>query len=87
MRSSAAAQVAAHTGQQVGGVAPVGHPRPLRTIVDPALAEFPVIWAGGGDENTMFATTFGRAAGWPGHPRWPIEPRVPRPGPELDLAG
>jgi prolyl-tRNA editing enzyme YbaK/EbsC (Cys-tRNA(Pro) deacylase) len=47
-----------HTGQQVGGVAPVGHPRPVRTVVDPALAAFPVVWAGGGDEFTMFATTF-----------------------------
>jgi prolyl-tRNA editing enzyme YbaK/EbsC (Cys-tRNA(Pro) deacylase) len=47
-----------HTGQQIGGVAPVGHPRRVRTVVDPALAAFPVVWAGGGDEFTMFATTF-----------------------------
>ena len=50
--------VLAHTGQRVGGVAPVGHPRPLRTVVDQALAYYPVIWAGGGDEWTMFATSF-----------------------------
>ena len=47
-----------HTGQRIGGVAPVGHPRRVRTIVDPDLAEYPVLWAGGGDENTMFATSF-----------------------------
>ena len=47
-----------HTGQRVGGVAPVGHPRPVRTIVDPDLAAYPVLWAGGGDENTMFAISF-----------------------------
>ena len=47
-----------HTGQRVGGVAPVGHPRRVRTIVDPDLAAYPVLWAGGGDENTMFATSF-----------------------------
>ena len=29
--------VLAHTGQAVGGVAPVGHPRPLRTVVDLSL--------------------------------------------------
>jgi prolyl-tRNA editing enzyme YbaK/EbsC (Cys-tRNA(Pro) deacylase) len=47
-----------HTGQSVGGVAPVGHPRPLPTVVDLALAPYPVVWAGGGDEWTMFATSF-----------------------------
>jgi prolyl-tRNA editing enzyme YbaK/EbsC (Cys-tRNA(Pro) deacylase) len=47
-----------HTGQQVGGVAPVGHPRPVRTVVDPDLAQFGVLWAGGGDKYTMFATNF-----------------------------
>jgi prolyl-tRNA editing enzyme YbaK/EbsC (Cys-tRNA(Pro) deacylase) len=50
--------VAAHTGQEVGGVAPVGHPSPLRTVIDQDLAAYPVLWAGGGDEYTMFATSF-----------------------------
>jgi prolyl-tRNA editing enzyme YbaK/EbsC (Cys-tRNA(Pro) deacylase) len=48
-----------HTGQEVGGVAPVGHPTRLRTVVDVALEPFGVLWAGGGDKHTMFATTFG----------------------------
>ena len=47
-----------HTGQQVGGVAPVGHVRRLRTVVDVALAAYGVLWAGAGDEHTMFATNF-----------------------------
>jgi prolyl-tRNA editing enzyme YbaK/EbsC (Cys-tRNA(Pro) deacylase) len=51
--------VLTHTGQAVGGVAPVGHPRPLRTVVDQALASYPVVWAGAGDENAMFSTSFG----------------------------
>jgi prolyl-tRNA editing enzyme YbaK/EbsC (Cys-tRNA(Pro) deacylase) len=50
--------VLAHTGQEVGGVAPVGHPSPVRTVVDQALAAYPVVWAGGGDEHTMFSTSF-----------------------------
>jgi prolyl-tRNA editing enzyme YbaK/EbsC (Cys-tRNA(Pro) deacylase) len=50
--------VLAHTGQEVGGVAPVGHPSPVPTVVDHALAAYPVVWAGGGDEHTMFATSF-----------------------------
>jgi prolyl-tRNA editing enzyme YbaK/EbsC (Cys-tRNA(Pro) deacylase) len=46
------------TGQRVGGVAPIGHPEPVRTVVDTDLARYPVLWAGGGDEFTMFATSF-----------------------------
>ena len=39
-------------------MAPVGHPQPLRTVVDRALAAYPVVWAGGGDERAKFATSF-----------------------------
>ncbi|QQS00423.1 MAG: YbaK/EbsC family protein [Austwickia sp.] len=48
--------VLAATGQHVGGVAPVGHPTPLRTLVDAALGDHDVLWAGGGDELTMLST-------------------------------
>ena len=48
----------AATGQEVGGVAPVGHPAPLRTVVDVDLAAFPLLWAGGGDHHTMFSATY-----------------------------
>jgi len=47
-----------HTGQHVGGVAPVGHPRPVRTVVDTALVNYRVVWAGAGDERSMFPTAF-----------------------------
>ncbi|MGZ4537921.1 MAG: YbaK/EbsC family protein [Blastococcus sp.] len=50
--------VFAATAQEVGGVAPVGHPAPLRTVVDVDLAAYPVLWAGGGDHHTMFAATY-----------------------------
>ena len=50
--------VVAATGQEVGGVAPVGHPAPLRTVIDVDLASFPVLWAGGGDHYTMFSATY-----------------------------
>ena len=50
--------VSAATGQEVGGVAPVGHPRPLRTVVDIDLAAHPLLWAGGGDHHTMFSATY-----------------------------
>lgn len=47
-----------HTGQQVGGVGPVGHPTPVRTVIDADLAASDRLFAGGGDEHTMLATTF-----------------------------
>ena len=50
--------VVAATGQEVGGVAPVGHPAPLRTVVDVDLAAFDLLWAGGGDHHTMFSATY-----------------------------
>ena len=46
------------TGQVIGGVAPVGHPSPIRTIVDVALADYPVVWAAAGHAHTVFPTTF-----------------------------
>ncbi|MGH3621816.1 MAG: YbaK/EbsC family protein [Sciscionella sp.] len=50
--------VLAHTGQIIGGVAPVGHPAPIRTLVDRTLAGYPVIWAAAGHPMAVFPTTF-----------------------------
>lgn len=50
--------VHAATGQRIGGVAPVAHPRPLRTLVDVALAGHPQVWAAGGIPHAVFPTTF-----------------------------
>ncbi|MBI1377563.1 MAG: YbaK/EbsC family protein [Frankiales bacterium] len=47
-----------HTGQAIGGVAPVGHPHPLRTVVDVDLARHPVVWAAGGHPHYVFPTTY-----------------------------
>jgi len=52
-------QVRAATGQAIGGVAPLGHPQPLETVVDVALADYPQVWAAGGTPHTVFPTTFG----------------------------
>jgi prolyl-tRNA editing enzyme YbaK/EbsC (Cys-tRNA(Pro) deacylase) len=46
------------TGQPIGGVAPVGHPAPLRTLVDRALERYDEIWAAGGIPHAVFVTTF-----------------------------
>jgi prolyl-tRNA editing enzyme YbaK/EbsC (Cys-tRNA(Pro) deacylase) len=63
-----------HTGQAIGGVAPVGHPHRLLTFVDTALERHAVVWAAGGHPKAVFPTTFagllaltgGRAAGLAG---------------------
>lgn len=47
-----------HTGQRIGGVAPVGHPAPVRTLVDAALRAHPEVWAAAGHAHTVFAITF-----------------------------
>jgi prolyl-tRNA editing enzyme YbaK/EbsC (Cys-tRNA(Pro) deacylase) len=46
------------TGQEVGGVAPIGHPSPVRTLVDTHLDDYPYVWAGAGLPHTVFRTTF-----------------------------
>ena len=51
--------VRAHTGQAIGGVSPVGHPAPVRTLVDRWLAQHPVVWAAAGHPCAVFTTTFG----------------------------
>jgi prolyl-tRNA editing enzyme YbaK/EbsC (Cys-tRNA(Pro) deacylase) len=56
-RASAAA-VREWTGQAIGGVGPVGHPAPIRTLVDTWLSKYDVIWAAAGHPHTVFPTTF-----------------------------
>ena len=50
--------VRAHTGQPIGGVAPTGHPAPIRTLVDRELRKHPVVWAAAGHPKALFPTTF-----------------------------
>ena len=50
--------VRAATGQVIGGVAPVGHPQPLRTLVDVWLDKYDVVWAAAGHAHTVFPTSF-----------------------------
>lgn len=58
LRRAAPEFVRQHTGQPIGGVAPVGHPKPLRTIVDRALAEYDELWAAGGIPHAVFPVTY-----------------------------
>ncbi|HLH84262.1 MAG TPA: YbaK/EbsC family protein [Trebonia sp.] len=54
-----ARSVRAWTGQAIGGVGPVGHPAPIRTLVDIWLSKYEVVWAAAGHPHTVFPTSFG----------------------------
>jgi prolyl-tRNA editing enzyme YbaK/EbsC (Cys-tRNA(Pro) deacylase) len=58
VRRADASFVRKHTGQAIGGVAPVGHPHPLRTLVDVELSRYDVVWAAGGHPHYVFPTTY-----------------------------
>ena len=47
-----------HTGFAIGGVAPVAHPEPLRTLVDTELERYDEVWAAAGHPHTVFSTTY-----------------------------
>jgi prolyl-tRNA editing enzyme YbaK/EbsC (Cys-tRNA(Pro) deacylase) len=47
-----------HTGQVIGGVSPLGHPKPVQTLVDTALAQYEEIWAAGGVPQAVFPITY-----------------------------
>lgn len=47
-----------HTGMAIGGVAPVGHPQRLRTVVDATLGRYTRVWAAGGHSHVVFPTTY-----------------------------
>jgi prolyl-tRNA editing enzyme YbaK/EbsC (Cys-tRNA(Pro) deacylase) len=53
-----ASLVRAWTGQAIGGVGPVAHPAPIRTLVDTWLAKYDVVWAAAGHPHTVFPTSF-----------------------------
>ncbi|WP_411376358.1 YbaK/EbsC family protein [Arthrobacter sp. MPF02] len=52
-----------HTGQRVGGVAPVGHPGRIRTLLDTSLRSEELLWAGAGDHYSMFSITYNQLRG------------------------
>lgn len=58
LRRATPDEVRAATGQPIGGVAPVGHPSPLRTLVDTELSKYATIWAAAGTPHAVFSTTY-----------------------------
>ena len=66
---ASAKQVRAVTGQAIGGVAPVGHPAPVRTVVDRALADHDVVWTAAGTPHTVVPLTVGQLTALTGGPQ------------------
>lgn len=50
--------VLASTGFTIGGVAPVGHTQPVRTLVDVSLSRYAHVWAAAGHSHTVFRTSY-----------------------------
>jgi prolyl-tRNA editing enzyme YbaK/EbsC (Cys-tRNA(Pro) deacylase) len=51
------------TGQTIGGVAPIGHPQRIRTLIDVDLEKYPQIWAAGGIPHAVFPATYSELLG------------------------
>ncbi len=47
-----------HTGFAIGGVAPVGHPHHIDTVVDVTLGRYATVWAAAGHSHSVFATSY-----------------------------
>ena len=58
MELASAEMVREATGFVIGGVAPVGHLQPVRTLVDVSLARYDTIWAAAGHPHAVFATSY-----------------------------
>ena len=53
-RPAKADEVRDATGFAIGGVPPLGHDRPLKTIVDASLRRFETVWAAAGTPRSVF---------------------------------
>jgi len=60
-RIASSDEVRAATGYAIGGVAPIGHGLPV--VFDTALMDYEVIYAAGGDGNTLFEVAPRQLAG------------------------
>jgi prolyl-tRNA editing enzyme YbaK/EbsC (Cys-tRNA(Pro) deacylase) len=63
-----------HTGQVIGGVSPIDHPRPVPTYIDPWLRRHPVVWAAAGHPAAVFSTTYDELVTMTGAVEIDVEP-------------
>ncbi len=54
IRRATAREAQELTGFVIGGIPPFGHTKPVRTIMDPDLGRFSVVWAAAGTPTAVF---------------------------------
>lgn len=54
VRRATAREARELTGFSIGGIPPLGHPRPVRVVMDPELGRFAVVWAAAGRDHSVF---------------------------------
>ncbi|HEV7810608.1 MAG TPA: YbaK/EbsC family protein [Candidatus Limnocylindrales bacterium] len=54
IRRSTAREAQELTGFVIGGIPPFGHSRPVRTVMDPDLTRYQVVWAAAGTPTAVF---------------------------------
>jgi prolyl-tRNA editing enzyme YbaK/EbsC (Cys-tRNA(Pro) deacylase) len=54
VRAAKADEVREATGFAIGGVPPLGHDRPIRTVIDASLRRFETVWCAGGTPRAVF---------------------------------
>ena len=54
VRQARGSEVREATGFAIGGVPPIGHDRPLRTVVDSSLRRYDTVWCAGGTPHAVF---------------------------------
>ena len=58
-----AAYVRETTGYSIGGIPPLGHPAPVRTVLDEDLLRFETVWAAAGTPHAVFPVAPAALAG------------------------
>ena len=54
VRQANGREVREAAGFAIGGVPPLGHAEPIRTVVDASLRRFDTVWCAGGTPNAVF---------------------------------
>jgi len=54
VRQASGREVREAAGFAIGGVPPLGHDEPIRTVVDASLRRFDTVWCAGGTPNAVF---------------------------------
>jgi prolyl-tRNA editing enzyme YbaK/EbsC (Cys-tRNA(Pro) deacylase) len=54
VRRASAREARQLTGYSIGGIPPIGHPGPVRAVMDPDLEQYAVVWAAAGLDGAVF---------------------------------